>query len=59
MKILVDAMPESAEKCKLHGPFANGVYTCRITGKKCPLVEGNTCRVLKTVHDALNPYLRT
>lgn len=47
MKILVDRLPESAEKCKLHGASVDGVYICRITGKKCPLVEGMTCRVLK------------
>lgn len=51
MKIIVDAMPESPEKCKLHGGTVNHVYICKITNKKCPLVDGGTCRVLKPLSE--------
>lgn len=51
MRIIVDAMPESPEKCKFHGGTVNHVYICKITNKKCPMVDGKTCRVLRELND--------
>lgn len=58
MKIIVDAMPENAAKCKFHGDFVNGFYECKVTGKRCPFDEGGTCRVLKPFSDCIKNYLR-
>lgn len=56
MKIIVDAMPESAAKCKFHGSCVDGIYICNVTGKKCPMEEDKTCRVLKPFHEMLTHY---
>lgn len=58
MKILVDVMPESAAKCKFHGECKDGVYICNVTGKKCPMCENQTCRVLKPFSECIAPYVR-
>lgn len=59
MKIIVDVMPDKPEKCKFHGKEKeNGIYICTVTGKKCPMCEDRTCRVLKSFHDAVGRYLR-
>ena len=60
MKIIVDAMPESAVKCKFHGyrcPGKEG-YLCSVTHKSCPLNEGGSCRVLKPFSECIKNYLR-
>ena len=58
MKIIVDQMPEKAEKCKFHGAkdFESKHYICNVTCKVCPLEEGNSCRVLKTFIEMCTHY---
>lgn len=60
MKIIVDAMPENAAKCKFHGPkcFENDSYMCTVTRKPCPMNEDKTCRVLTPFVSCLAPYIR-
>lgn len=58
MKILVDVIPENAAKCKFHGKEVEGVYICSVTGKKCPMCEDKSCRVLKSFSECISPYVR-
>lgn len=60
MKIIVDVMPESAAKCKFHGPkcFENEGYMCTVTKKECPMGTGGSCRVLKPFSECIRQYLR-
>lgn len=60
MKIIVDAMPENAAKCKFHGPkcFENDGYMCTVTRKPCPMNKDKTCRVLVPFVSCLAPYIR-
>ena len=58
MKIIVDAMPESAAKCKFHGirNRESARYYCSITHKVCAMEENQTCRVCKPFHEMLTHY---
>lgn len=59
MKIVVDVMPEKPEKCKFHSKEKrDGVYICTVTGKKCPMCEDRSCRVLKPIAECIGMYVR-
>lgn len=59
MKIIVDAMPENAAKCKFHGDrLDESKYKCKVTGNICPMCDDKSCRVLKPFSECIRQYLR-